>query len=216
MPIVSTSKGYDTNATQVQSVSPNGWLTYRGREVPLWVQEVTTGFGMSGSIAQSSRTRTFFAHNFEQVAITVNSQFPSQQHMADVAQLVRRSHIGLESAMFLEILGKKGPTHRNLKGASQNIVAEGYITSIPREHMQFIYAPDMSFSFVVERMISPAAWADSPVKIRKLKSWHDIVEGVMAHDPNAGFLDDPDGQTNTNTAPDPLPPAIVNRRVGTP
>lgn len=192
MPIVSKAKGYDTNATQVVGRRPNGWLTYRGQEVPIWVQEVGTGFGMSGSTAQSSRTRTFFAHNFEAMTISVNCQFPSQQHMADAAELVRLSHLGLESAVFLEILGKRGPTSRKLKGASQNIAAEGYVENFPREHMQQVYAPEVSFNFTVERIISPRAWADSPVTIRRLKSWHDIVEGIMAHDPNAGFASDPD------------------------
>lgn len=187
-----TNRGYDTNATKHATRRPNGWLTYRGAEVPLWVQEVTIDFSMSGQTAQSSRTRTFFAHNFQQPAFGINCQFPTQEAMAEVAQLVRRAHKGLESAMFLEVLGKRGPTHRNLKGASQNLAAEGYVLSFPREHMQHVYAPELTFGFTVERMISPHQWGDSPVKIRKLKSWHDIVESVMKHDPNAGFTADPD------------------------
>ena len=192
--IVKPDTGYDTNATQQPGRKPNGWLTYDGDEVKLWVYDVSTGWSMGGGAEQSSRTRTYFARNFQQPSFRVASQFPSQQHMAMVAQLVRRSHKGLDSSLLLEITSGSPVEvgNRKLKGVSEPIRAEGYIRSFPRVHERHIYAPEVTFDFVIERIDSPTAWKDSAVKTRRLKSWHDIIEGVMKHDPNAGFVADPD------------------------
>lgn len=203
MPITNTRQGYDVVATHGANdqakAKVNGWLTYANVEVPLWVQEYSTGWAMAGSTAQSSRTRSFFAHNFQQVSFTISCQFPSQREMGDVTQLIRVAHKGLDSAMYLEVLGlRNGPTNGRLKGASQNLAGEGYVKAITRVHEKGVYSPELQFEFVIERLDSPASWADSPVTIRKLKSWNDIVEGIMAHDPNAGFVDDP----NANRVPD--------------
>lgn len=197
--IASTTSGYDTNASNREGIKPNGWITYRGVEVELWVSEVTTGWQMAGTTAQSSRTRTYFAHNFRQPQFSVTSQFPSQDLMAKVAQLIRVSHKGLDSALTLEITSGSpvNAGNRNLKGVSKPIRAEGYVESFTRIHERHVYAPEVTFNFVIERIDSPGEWADSTVTIRKLKSWHDILEGVMRHDPNAGFVSDPDANVAT-------------------
>jgi hypothetical protein len=211
MPITSSHKGYDSNATKKKALRPNAQLTFGQEKVNLWVYEVTTGWKMAGSTAQSSLTRTFFAHNFQQPSFTIACQFPSQQHMALVADFVRKAHKALESSMILEI-SSASPVpngNRRLKGVSKAIRAEGYVASFSRVHERHVYAPDVTFDFVVERIDSPGDWADSTVTIRRLKSWHDIVQGVMAHDPNAGFTDDPDGESNKSPEPVVLPD-IVN------
>lgn len=198
MPIVSTHRGYDSNAVKKGAIRPNGQLTFGNKAVNLWVYEVTTGWKMAGSSAQSSSTRTFSAHNFQQPSFTISCQFPSQQHMALTSDLIRKSHKALESSMILEIASaspvKAG--NRKLKGVSKGIRAEGYVASFSRVHEHHVYAPDVTFDFIVERISSPGAWSDSSVEIRRLKSWHDIVQGIMAHDPNAGFTADPDGESN--------------------
>lgn len=231
MPTTTTRKGYDVAAITAANKrllgKANGWLSYGGDEVPLWVQEVTTGWSMSGSTAQSSRTRSFFPRNFQQPSFTISCQFPSQREYADVAQFVRRTHKGLESATFLEILGvrtgpiiqsgrRSGKPSRRLKGPSQNIAAEGYVDHISRTHEQGVYSPEQNFNFVIERIISPGAWADKMVTIRKLKSWHDIVQSVMAHDPNAGFTSDPDANVDSPRPRDAtdLTDAQINKRTG--
>lgn len=195
--IATGNKGYDSRATKRDAVKPNGVLELLNggpdSRVNLWVAEVSTGWGMTGSAAQSSRTRTFFAHNWQQPSFTVVCQFPSQQHMALAAQLVRRSHKGLDSSLLLEIYSASpvNEGNRKLKGVSEPIRAEGHVKSFARVHERHVYAPDVTFDFVIERLDSPNAWRDTPITVRRLKSWHDILEGVMTHDPDSGFVDEP-------------------------
>jgi hypothetical protein len=205
------AKGYDTTAVVDRDPPrPNGWLTYGKHEVPLWVFDVTTGFSMNGSTAQSPQTRTFFAKNFVMGPISVACQMPTQVHLGRLTEFVRRTHRGMQSSVKLEIIAGRPPGKfgRRLKygsGRHRNIAAEGYIRSIPREHMRHVYSPEITFDFVVERMIAPSAWADTPVTVRRLKSWHDIVEGVLKHDKNASFEGDPDANIDTSGATNDAP-----------
>src|SRR4051812_44921812 len=93
---VPTNKGRDYTITSKRPDPPkqNGWLMYNGQEFGLWVFDVTTGFSMAGTTAQSARTRTFFAHNFQQPSISISVQFPSQKHSGDFAEFVRTTHLG--------------------------------------------------------------------------------------------------------------------------
>lgn len=209
MPIVSTKTGYDNKAIKKPSVRPNGQLTFGKEKVNLWIYEVSTGFAMSGTTAQSSRTRSFFAHNFQQPSFTISCQFPSQQHMALAAELVRKSHKALESSLLLQILSRSpvGASNRKLKGVSQPLSVEGYVQTFPRVHERHVYAPDVNFTFVVEKINNPGGWGDSSATVRRLKSWHDIIEGIMAHDPNAGFTNDDDA--NVNKSPNSPNTAVV-------
>lgn len=207
-----TSGGYDYTATakRPDPARPNGWLMYNGEEIALWVFDVTTGFAMAGSTAQSARTRTMFAHNFQQPAIGVSVQLPSQKHLGDLAEFVRKTHLGMESNTRLEIIAGWPTKSQNMKGPHENIAAEGYVKMIPREHMKQVWAPELTFQFVVEKMISPSSWSDSPVTMRNLKSWHDIIEGIMANSKDRAFVDDPDANR-----PDPANPSAAPGVPGT-
>lgn len=190
-----TKRGYDIQALPDRDPPrPNGWLTFGKKEIKMWVFDVTAGFAMSGTTAQSSHTRTFFPRNFVQPAFTISVQCPTQRHAGDLAEFIRDTQRSLRSSTRLEIVAgwPKGNHGKKLKGPHSNIAAEGYIKSVQRESMAFNYSPEVSFDFVIERMIAPGAWADSPVTIRRLKSWHDIVEGILKNDTNAGFQTDPD------------------------
>jgi hypothetical protein len=207
---VATDQGYDYTyrrddpnyrPNRPDPDKPNGWLMFNGQEVPLWVFNVTTDFAMSGNTAQSARTRSFFAHNFQQPSIGVSVQLPSQRHLGDLAEFVRLTHRGMDSNTKLEIIGvKTAYGNGNMKGPHQNVAAEGYVKTIQREHMKQVWAPELTFQFVVEKMISPSEWADSLPTIRKLKSWHDIVESIMANSKGKAFVADPDANR-----PDPMP-----------
>jgi hypothetical protein len=211
-----THQGYDYYAYHKRKdpPKPNGWLRYNGDELPLWVFDVTTDFAMAGTTAQSRRTRTFFAHNFQQPAISVSVQLPSQAHLGKLAEFVRTTHLGMDSNTRLEIIAGWPTTSQNMKGPHQNIVAEGYVKTIPREHMKQVWAPELTFQFIVEKMISPAGWADSPVTVRRLKSWHDIVAGIMANSKGRAFVDDPDANRPdpSNQSATPGVPGTVGTR----
>ena len=215
-----TNQGYDL-ATRPRRGTPraNGWLTHGDSEVELWVFDVTVGFALEGETAQSARTRTYFAHNASQPSIMVSSQFPSQKEYADVAEFVRSTHLDMGSKYLpkLEITagapnGSRG--HRNNKygGVHKPLSAWGYVRNIKRSHQRHQYAPTMVFEFVVQRWEQgwdagdKVGWGDGAAEIRRLKSWHDIVEGILRNTGGAAYEADPDADAYT-PVPDRPPTA---------
>lgn len=205
------SKGYDLS-TRPRNGTPkaNGWLSAGGDEVKLWVFDVSTGFALEGETAQSARTRSYFPHNASQVSISVSSQFPSQKEYADVTEFVRSTHLdmGSKSLCKLEIVAgapRNSRSHRNNKygGVHQPLSALGYVQTIKRAHKRHEYAPTLQFEFVVQKWIygwdggDKTGWGDSAANIRRLKSWHDIVEGILRNSKGAAFEADPDADAYT-------------------
>ncbi len=200
-----TKKGYDVIAVDHKSTpKPNGYIHYNGKEIKLWIFDVQTSFGMSGSTSQSARTRTFFAHNYNQPAISVSAQFPGQKEMAKFVEFVRRTHLGMESTVSLEIIsgrpnGSKGH-NRNKYGYKshphQNIVAKGYIKSVKRIHEAHVTAPELTFDFIVAKMEQPTQWADSRYRIQRFTSWHAIVDKL--HGFNGTGVADPDDNSDND------------------
>lgn len=180
------SKGFDASFRRDQDPGGyNGTLTFNGVTKNLWVNDFQTGFGLAGSGANSYRTRSFFAKNFQQVNLAVQCQFPDPQRYAEVVEFIRHAQVGFGSSTKLEIVNRyRGPeVFQNQKGPSTSIVAEGYVQSVQRVHQKFVQSPVMVFNFTVEKMISPAAWADSNTdQIAYLKSWQDIVENPFVED----------------------------------
>jgi hypothetical protein len=203
--------GYDERAVRGTDKRSNGTLTLGNNSVPLWVFDLRVPFGLSGSTAQSFGTRSFFPRALTQPEITLDCQAPTQVHYGRTVEFIRQSQKSLSGNVKLDITA--GGPQGILRGQHQAISATGYIRSVPRRHTRFEYSPEFSFAFVVAQLTSPTAWADDPVKIRQLKSWQQIVEGVMAHDQNAGFVDDPDRVQPTPNPPQkgrlPVPPILL-------
>jgi hypothetical protein len=205
---ISFGRGYDERAAGGTSARSNGWLKYNGDTTPLWVYDVTIPMGMAGDIGQSALTRTLFPRAINQLEITLSCQTPNQKIYARTVEFIRKAQRGFSNLTELGVNG--GGPQGVLKGAHSAINADGYIRNVPRRHTRFEYQPELSFTFIVATMKSPTAWADDPVQIRQLKSWQQIVEGIMAHDENAGFVDDPDRVPSEPNKPAPhrgLPPS---------
>jgi hypothetical protein len=194
-------KGYDERVTPNRLVGFNGYIEYGEQKFPLWVEDLTIPFGLAGDVGQSANTRTLFPRALKQPEITLACQAPSQSIYSECTEFIRRTQKGFSNLATLNIFGYNLPV---LRGGHSPISADGYVRTIARRHSRFEYSPSFSFAFVVAKMKAPTAWADDPVQIRKLKSWQSIVEGIMAHDENAGFVEDPDRvptTRNKNTPP---------------
>lgn len=178
MPFQPTGQGYDTNATRRPlPKGVNGWLKslLDGSEVPLWVYEIGTGFGMAGIKAQSQRTRSLFPHNMEQQQFTVSCQFPNQELYANAVEFIRSMQTKLSSSLILQVVNR-GIAVNRLKGVHRDLYVEGYVLNAPRGHQRFIYAPELRFGFVAERIHEPQEWAGEEVKIKMLTTWREIIE----------------------------------------
>ena len=181
----------------------NGKLIFRGQVAQLWINDVRTGFSISGSTAQSYRTRSYFAHHLVQPVISVQSQFPNQQKYADTIELIRFNHTTFDSSMTLLVDGHylNYDVGNNQRGSHGGFSVEGYVKSVKRGHRRHEYAPSLAFDFVIERVIvgpnGNPAWADDTVTIRRLKDWNQIIQDKK----QSGFQVDPDGNKPPASAP---------------
>jgi hypothetical protein len=212
-PELASQRGYDVLATNLEeTVKSNATLRYNAETVKLWVYEFETSFSLAGSTAQSARTRSYFAHNLNQPSIIVRCQFPNQELMSTMVEFVRKTQLGMESTTVLEVLAKQSANvvvERNNKygynkTAHQSISAKGYIKSVRRVHEKFVNAPELEFSFIVENMINPTLWADTNTVIRRLKSWHTIIEEARKKE---GFIADTAPDSSIVEPPTPASPA---------
>jgi hypothetical protein len=187
-------------------------MTHSGNTVSMYVFDVSIDFGLSGSTAQSSGTRSFFPRNLTQPSIHIAVQCPTQRHMAELAEFVRMTQKNMWEPVTLEIKQRNKTLYRNvgrrLKGTHSPIKATGYVKSIPREHNANEASPEVTFDFLVEQLLSP--WVDELAPVRRLKTWHDIIEGVLKNDTNAGFVDDPDANVAPPAARGNLPGTTGN------
>lgn len=197
---IKTNKGYDVTSVKVQSqqrevyrdekgkrktrnrlnAKSNGRLYEKGDNKAngprLWVYEWGTGFSLSGSTGQGISMRDFYPRNRIQQSITVICQCPDQQIYGDTIEWIRTQHRKRTSSTVLEIVGKTGP----IKGPNQSLAAEGYVKTVVRSHERFVYAPELRFDFLVERIMKPSAWedklsdADRLLGPRSLPDWNTV------------------------------------------
>lgn len=194
MPFQPIDQGYDSNAVRQPNPRkpprpdpprPNGYLSFPGEDKCwLWVSELRTSFSISGQRAQSRRTRSYFPHNFAQPSFTVVCQCANQTIYSRTIEFIRSTQTSMDSSVHLWVIdATRYSGHRNIRGRHRSNVAEGYIKSVKREHGRFIYAPELSFEFVVERHLQPSGWRDDDsVTQRILPSWKEVIEnGITAY-----------------------------------
>jgi hypothetical protein len=128
---VPTNKGYDYTITSKRPdpPKPNGWLMYKVMSFGLWVFDVTTGFSMAGTTAQSARTRTFFATQLPAAFYRRQRSIPSQAHLETSLSLyVQRISVWTLTLGWRSL--PAGRQEQNMKGPHENIAAEGYVKTI--------------------------------------------------------------------------------------
>ena len=184
-----------------------------GVEMPLLVHEHETSFELAGSMGQSQMVRTFYPRNFVLTHVTVRGQSPNQAEYNRLGEFLRycqRKNIstGDPSKLFVDDGGsdtftrktrggeKVVSTQGNLRGQNKGFIAYGFCASGTRGGQFGQFAPEWEFDFVTARMYT-GLYKDSPVTIRQLRSWADILKDM----PSDTFVGDPDkAQADTASA----------------
>ena len=169
----------------------NGWMSFDGQGVPLWIYEYETGFTLAGSTAQSQMVRTMFPRNFQQPQYAIRCQAPNQHEYGRVAEFVRylqRKAISTGRPGLLQVNGGGIPVRSGTRGVSKGFMAEGWVEQIERGGQFGEFAPQFEFNFVISRMLS-GLYTDTPVTMRQLKSWAEILKDNPG---DVGYVLDPD------------------------
>lgn len=179
-----------TNATLLSGVEPQTDID-GADSIGLWVQSVSSGFGISGTTAQSRLRRAFFARSLNQTAFTLTGQVPNQYEYGRLAEFVRIAQMDalMRSTLMRLIIPAGGiPAKHNMKGRRGPIDVIGYVEGFPRITERFVNAPTYTFPFVISRSLS-GLFRDESVRVSYLKSWADIFDDPRFQ---AQFIDDPD------------------------
>lgn len=170
------SQGNPTNRSNAMLISGGG------KKIGLWVNNITTDFSLSGSVAQSQNKQQFFPHNFTQPTISISGQSPNGYEFGRLGEVVRESHKlaiddgdrGLNDqyrAVKFVKYGKDyvsnhggeagsryesraGVKNRNTKGRSSKMIVYGYIANMNRGTERHLVAFDWSFELIVLKAVN--------------------------------------------------------------
>jgi hypothetical protein len=175
-----TDTGYDQHiATRVGRQGTydqcNGKLNNNVNTWPLLITAVDIDLEVSGATAQSRLTRDFYPHNFVQPVFQISGQSIDNVDYAMMCEFIRESQYNLvndfqiNSLMQLHVFergipgrrtvgrsvtyNKQNAVNQTVRGPHKEILAQGVITSIPRQHQTGVFAPEWSFGFQVYSMI---------------------------------------------------------------
>lgn len=175
-----------------------------GKELHLWLTDITAGFQIGGSFAQSARIRDFFPRNFMQPAFTLVGTATNQEEYGNIAEFARSTQLTSlhdnTTAQLIKLFidpgtNPPGQPERHYRGYQ----LEGYITSVDRRHERFIYAPQYTIQFVV----STGDFGAKRDMVRALAPWSEIFQK------GAQFQQNPDEDTAR-----PTPKAKTSDRFG--
>lgn len=198
----------------VQKAADGGVGIVKG-SIPLWIHEIETAFGISGSSAQSASKREFYPRNFNQPTYTFRGQSHSEHEYTTIAEFIRDGQLGciFGDRLFIISAPAAGPVseivntvaggkskgkarhkmNRNLKGRRPGIRLQGYIQTAQRSHERWVNAPEYEFEFVVSRSLAGPI-LDEAVKPHVLPvNWDQFVarsRGGMIADPDKAILDE--------------------------
>jgi hypothetical protein len=174
-----------------------------GEPLPLYVFDVTASFGLTGTTAQSRKTRSFFPHNSNPPQILVSCQAPNQYYYGWACEFIREHQQTLQEA-YLSIPPKGiAPANYHHRGKHQSLSGYGYVQTIRRRHERFVPAPEFTFTFVISKFESKR-FNDHAVPAKQMMSWKDIIEAMQARDAKIAYgeVKRPDTQTPAPDDPD--------------
>jgi hypothetical protein len=171
-----------------------------GKRVYLWVTDVTAGFEMGGSFAQSATHRTFYPRNFVQPTMTFKGVMPNQYAFAKLGEFVRGTQLravrdGNGGRVVRLVMPKTGGsiTHKGKeyhlpKGKRRAYDMDGYVVNMKRGAKRFENVPQFEFDFVIATSRQGLFHTDAAT-VSKLLSWSQIpnIDGYTD-----GFVNDPD------------------------
>jgi hypothetical protein len=176
----------------------NGNFCDNRYQVPLFINKVSIDFSISGSTAQSQRTRDFYPHHFVLPGFQIQGQCYDQHSYGALCEFVHAAqHRGLsndpnyliqlyiEGDVYPRIRGRRnngvGVTygyrfHPNqiIKGQHEHIICHGYIMSMDRVHQTGVFAPSWQTSFMVVDMLS-GPYKDNTGYQVQTANWIDLL-----------------------------------------
>lgn len=197
-------KGYGVPDPDINPArrSPNGrFVNQRNEKIDFWIEEIETGFGMSGTTAQSRTLRQFMPHSIVQPSIRVTGRAPNSFQYNRLASFVRASHW---NALHTGLLAREGfVRHENINGKTVTVptvrlivrngsskgfpyngrhvkgihvpwALEGYIKSMKAGAKRFDQAPQFSFEFFIAESLTSqnlGIWRDTRVFGSQIRPW---------------------------------------------
>lgn len=185
-----------------------------GRRIGLFVNEISTDFNLSGTLAQSPGKQQFFPHNYAAPRVMISGQTPNGYEFGRLSEVVRSSHLmaiddgdrGLDDqfrAVTFMTFGRRhipqfgdaganqktrqGRKYRTTKGVPSRIVLDGYITSMARGAERHLVAYDWQFEFVVLRASNMIGLPDSKLNrdlVKTVQTIEDALSGAKSATPN--------------------------------
>lgn len=181
-----------------------------------WVDDFEANFEITGSTAQSKRTRQFYPHNLAQPSVTVTGVAPSNRFFNDIASFVRAAQsystagrelrmAGLTANDYRTMIGPDSkpiyrPTMRlNLYARHQKNAAhnklhlswnlEGYVKTIRAGGEKENFAPTFTFEFIIAEVVGHEKhlFDDDLVRGREILSWMDVFKSMG----RKGWIQDP-------------------------
>jgi hypothetical protein len=171
---------------------------------PIWIDEMTTDFALSGTTAQSAAKRDFYPRNFNQPSYGFHGQTFSETHYGQLGEWIRKAQLDcvFRYGLMQIFLPASGATHvwvgpdgrehkreitRNQRGRRPAIWLEGYIANIQRAHEVGVQAPEYDFGFIVSRSIAGPI-TEAPVSPNVLpRNWDSFIKRDAT-----GFITNPD------------------------
>ena len=185
------NQGYMVSLGKIHYDAANAKLYAGSYAMDLFIREYRVSFVLQGSTGQAQLQRDFYPRNFQQASFVISGESPNQNYYNLLGEFVhygQRKAVTTGKPMALEVHTSGTPS---VRGADQGFLAEGYIDQMERGAAFGEFAPDYDFNFIVSNMLE-GLYDEDPVKIRKLKSWAEIMKDL----PSNTWVTDPDAKDN--------------------
>jgi len=124
-------------------------------KIYLWIDEIETGWHMSGSVSQSAYSKNFYPKNASQMPVIIRGFMPNQYQYDRLVQFVTTHHMTvLNGNVFQPLVFKMKPLTIKARNGKQTKIYLGknlqcFIDSISAGHQKFTYAPRFELSMTV-------------------------------------------------------------------
>lgn len=157
----------------------NGYLSIPSSKVRFFVHEFKEGLSLSGTTGQGRRTRDFYPHNIVMTNYEVLCQCLDQRDYGIVTEFIHQHQqeaVSNGSLIQFNLLDNGLSGGNTMKGKHKPVSAQGFIESVKREHVQFVYAPTFTFSFAVAFSIG-GLYTDKKFYESRQQTFLEILEG---------------------------------------
>jgi hypothetical protein len=212
----------DTNLRQRRQKNAQ-FVNQLNEDVWFYVDDFEANFEVTGSTAQSKKTRQFYPHNMAQPSVTVTGVAPSNHFYNELASFVRAAQYysvsgrelrmaGLTTQDYRTMTGPSGkpiyrPTMqfnlyaRNQKSAPHNKLhlswkLEGYVKNIRAGGEKANVAPTFTFEFIIAEVSGHEKhlFDDDLVRGRAILSWMDVFKSAGGK----GWIQNPEQPVRSN------------------